>query len=84
MIRDNNAHHGPLPAFWAAKGNATPSKHIALTRKPSGTFTSVLPTANPCFLSLAATIYTRHRSRTLFASPRITQGLRNAGTRMRA
>jgi DNA invertase Pin-like site-specific DNA recombinase len=20
MIRDNNAHHGPLPAFWAAKG----------------------------------------------------------------
>ena len=20
MIRDNNAHHGPLPAFWAARG----------------------------------------------------------------
>lgn len=20
MIRDNNAHHGPLPSFWAAKG----------------------------------------------------------------
>ena len=21
MIRDNNAHHGPLPAFWKAKGS---------------------------------------------------------------
>ena len=35
MIRDNNAHHGALPAFWATRGSVTRSKRIALTWKPS-------------------------------------------------
>src|ERR1019366_7394632 len=85
-LHDHREQRASRPAaviLGGYKGNATRGKRIALTRKPLGTFTSVLPAANPCCLSLAATIYTRHRSRTLFASRRITQGLRNAGTRMR-
>ena len=48
MIRDNKAHHGPLPAFWATRGvRYAKQAYCDESRLPSPTFTSVSPMANP-------------------------------------